>query len=539
MSPKNLKPKILLVLGSSLSLILTFLPFYFVPLLLAHTLFLIWVGVAARSLKQAFWLGWGINFLTNAGLFWWVTYAIHEFGYMPYWLASLIFLLFCFFGSLNFPLFTLFASYCSRRYRIDQLTPGWRGFWFVVVLPAAFTVIEWLIPKLFPFYIGHSVHWLPMLTQISELTGAIFLSFLAMSLGGALCLLVFKKGKGLALSWGFFALPWVLLLGTLSFGTIRIAETPPPSSKIRVAIIQANIGSLEKVEAQKGYYPKVRYTLDRYKSLTMEAMKLGAKPDLIIWPETAMPMQLDRSSPLSNEIYAFRNQIDVPLLTGAYATDPTNQMTEYNAAFLLKPPLIPPQQVGFDLPVSMEIYRKNILLAFGEYFPGGDTFPALYRWFPQVAKFGHGTEQNSFTLGNGIKLGVTICYEIIIPEFYRAVARSGVRAVVNIANDSWFGPTTEPRHHALLSTFRSVESRLPLLRATNTGVSFFVDRLGRVSGTTGIYESGVLVRDVDIPDSAPTTLYLLWGEWFVGLCAIVVAVSIFAFWRTTRVSLSH
>ncbi len=511
-------------------MVLAFTPFHIAPLLLAHTFCLLWAGLQARDTRTAFWTGFTVSFLMNSLGFFWMVYTIKVFGDMPYPVAGLIFLIFCGFGALNFPLFTCFTHYFSKRYRWDELSANWRGFWLTVALPAAYVVIEWMIPKLFPVYIGHAWYWLTILTQISELTGAIFLSFLAMSLGGSALLVFLWKRRQLPVAWGYVALPWFLLLGSLSFGTVRIAERPPESRPLRVALIQANIGSLEKVEAHKGYYPKVRHVIDTYKALTVEAVNSGKKPDLVLWPETAMPIQLDQPSPFTSEIYSFAKEHKISLLTGGYASQDQDSLGEYNAAFLIVPP---------DLGAPRtEVYKKNILLAFGEYFPGGEQFPSLYRWFPQVANFGRGRSQNFFTLDNGVRLGMTICYEAIVPEFFRKTVRPGINAVVNLTNDSWFGPTTEPRHHGALATFRSVESRLPLFRVTNTGISFFVDRYGRMSEQTGVYEKAFLVKDVEVPLLVPPlTFYLRWGDWFVGVCAAILLLSVLLLRRKTRVPL--
>ncbi len=172
-------------------------------------------------------------------------------------------------------------------------------------------------------------------------------------------------------------------------------------------------------------------------------------------------------------------------------------------------------------------------LAFGEYFPGGETFPQLYQWFPAVSDFAHGTEQNPFTLKDGRRLGVTICYEDLIPTFYRHAVETGVHGVVNLTNDSWFGPTTEPLHHGALATFRAIETRLPLLRVTNTGISFTVDDRGRMSKTTGVYSEGVLHSEVHLPAIPPTTLYLEWGDWFILLC-IGILIGFFPFFRRVQ-----
>ncbi|MBI4404597.1 MAG: apolipoprotein N-acyltransferase [Deltaproteobacteria bacterium] len=249
-----------------------------------------------------------------------------------------------------------------------------------------------------------------------------------------------------------------------------------------------------------------------------ENVLYAEKLDLVIWPETALPFNLDSPGAFPQEIRETVDRWRIPLITGGYAAGFDRFLSDYNAAFYLEP--------SSNVP-KIQIYRKNILLAFGEYMPFGETFPWLYRAFPQVSNFMKGKTQEPFEMHDGTRLGVTICYEAIVPEFFRKVVQNGVRVVINLTNDSWFGPTIEPYQHGALSVFRAVETRLPLIRVTNTGVSFVVDILGRLSKMTGVYEPGILVEEVAIPSSAPQTVYVRFGDWFVGVCALILTVFIF------------
>lgn len=496
-------------------IVLAFIPFYVFPLIFVFPVFLNLLSLETRGFKWGFFYGFLTSFVVNAGGFYWVVYTIHEFGYLPWVVSALLYLAFCGFGALNFPLFTGVATFLHERIRFAE-KPAWlTALWFTLGLPALFTLPEYFIPKLFPFYAGHCLYWLPVLTQVSELTGSIFLSFAAYSLGGNLTLLWLHRRKG----WRFHPLaalvPALLVLFWVGFGAKRLAEPPPPGKTLRVALIQPNIGSLEKVAARRGLITKVRYVMERYHNLTTQALASTPKPELVLWPETAMPFQLTHGLIYAQEVRDWVTAWGVPLITGAYAPHETDPGRDYNAAFLLSP------EQG---KLRMDIYRKNILLAFGEYFPFGEYYPKLYQYFPQVSNFGRGTDQNPVTLADGTRLGVTICYEAIVPSFFRKVVRNRVNGVVNLTNDSWFGPTSEPRHHGALAVFRTVETRVPLLRVTNTGTSFAVDTFGRMSDTTGVYQEGVLVTDVLIPRDPPETLYTAWGDWFILFCAALAAV---------------
>jgi len=73
-----------------------------------------------------------------------------------------------------------------------------------------------------------------------------------------------------------------------------------------------------------------------------------------------------------------------------------------------------------------------------------------------------------------------ICYEGIFPELAQKQVERGASALLNISNDAWFGNTSAPRQHLNLTILRAVEQGRWLVRSTNTGISTFVDPLGRM-----------------------------------------------------------
>ena len=512
------------------ALVLSFAPIDLLPLVFLFPLLLSTVSVRAPSFGSGFRFGFLCSLIIMLGAFYWVVYVIHEFGYLPWAVSGLIFLGFCGFGALNFPIFLALASWIHRRVNPATQPPVLVSLWFALGLPALYTIVEFLVPKLFPWYVGHFVYRFPWLMQIVELTGSTYLSFAIYSTGSVLSLYLLSRTD----RYGWWKPVWLIPLALwaidIGFSVYRLSESPPPNRELRVALIQANIGSLEKVAAEKGIYRKVRYVLDRYKRLTSDALSANPKPELIIWPETAVPFQLASAGPLAQEIRDAVLKWQVPLIAGAYAQSRDHFDRDYNAAFLLDPKT--------DGTLRMDMYPKNILLAFGEYMPFGDDFPWLYKEFPQVSNFERGHTQNPFTLSDGTRLGVTICYEDIVPEFFRKVASEHVQGVVNLTNDSWFGPTSEPYQHGALSVFRAVEFRIPLMRVTNTGISFTVDTYGRMSRTTGVYKEGVLQSAVQVPLSSPETIYLKFGEWFIIVCTAVLATLLILLQKRKNVSVS-
>ena len=151
-------------------------------------------------------MGFLTSFIVMLGGFYWVTYVIHEFGYLPWSISALLFLGFCGFGALNFPLFTVAAFKISERWNPRQASLKTQAIWQLLGLPALFTLIEWAIPKLFPWYLGHCLYHFPVLIQLSDTTGTLFLTFSLLSLGGLFTLAFKKEPKKTALRWAVIPL---------------------------------------------------------------------------------------------------------------------------------------------------------------------------------------------------------------------------------------------------------------------------------------------------------------------------------------------
>ena len=220
---------------------------------------------------------------------------------------------------------------------------------------------------------------------------------------------------------------------------------------------------------------------------------------------------------------------DTPILLGLLTyelknggTDPRDrhQRRTYNSAMLL----------DADGRV-LGRYDKNYLLIFGEYIPFGETFPQLYEWLPEASHFYAGDTVETFEF-KGHQIGVMICYEDIIPRFTRRLAGKDPNVLINVTNDAWFGKTSEPYLHLALAVFRAVENRLWLIRSTNTGVSAFVDGVGRIVGGTGLEDPETLVFKVPMMSTA--TLYRSYGDLFAYVCLLVFGGMVVAVLRRRK-----
>lgn len=212
--------------------------------------------------------------------------------------------------------------------------------------------------------------------------------------------------------------------------------------------------------------------------------------------------ELERSTP--------RRGFKTPLLFGALTHGGPLPLQHagctdcYNSALLLDP-------AG-----NVEaIHDKAFLLMFGEYLPFGEHFPWLYDLSPETSRFQPGTRTAPIDLtvrpGVTARMGILICYEDLVPRYARRVAAHDPNVFVNLTNDAWFGKTAEPEHHLNLALIRTVEYRRWLLRSTNTGISVFIDAVGRRVAETSLDGEEMLLRDVPLLEGQ--TLYARLGDW--------------------------
>jgi apolipoprotein N-acyltransferase len=218
-----------------------------------------------------------------------------------------------------------------------------------------------------------------------------------------------------------------------------------------------------------------------------------------------------------------RRGLNIPVIIGAEMYEATHE-DAFNSAILLDEN---GQMAGR--------YDKVRLLAFGEYIPGIDAFPWLRKYLPPgIGRFTAGAGPGVMTLkgpgGQLWTLGPVICYEDILQGFLRGVGQLHPNLLVNLTSDSWFGAETEPWEHLALAVFGSVELRVSMVRAVNSGVSALIDPNGRVlekTYTDDPYrhphaEDGVVVTAPGM--SGGHTVYVAVGNLFAYLCMAATLV---------------
>ena len=498
---------------------------------------LIWVALIpwfeaiqrASSLRKALVQGVWLSYFMTIGGFYWVAFVLQEFGNLP-WIVSLLGLqLFALFGQ---PQFFIFAYFLKKR-------PHSTFLGFSILLTFLYTGIDWAAPKMFLDTLGHSFYQAKHLRQLADLTGPFGLTALIFFVNDSLWQQYqnWKKTKRLTLHRQAVA-SLVSVITIWTYGLYRNHEISEALShtenRFQAAAIQANIGDFDKIAAEQGIVGAANQVVEKYIQLSNQALQLKPKPDVLIWPETSYPSAfgnpLTRTERLLDEqVNLYSRSISVPLLFGGY--DHRNGK-DFNTFFFLAPS------------GGRQIYHKSILLLFGEYIPGAETFDFIKKAFPQVGNFGRGDGPEVLTLETqrenlkgslgDVKVGPIICYEVLFPSFVIEAARQGSQFILNITNDSWFGKWGEPHLHLALSTFRSIETRLPMLRSTNTGISALILPNGEISKMTSIGVEEILNVSVPIVNF-PSTLMKKWGDWFGVTVLILSAIALLACKKYRRI----
>jgi apolipoprotein N-acyltransferase len=381
---------------------------------------------------------------------------------------------------------------------------------------------EWAWPKLFADTLGHGLYSSVWQRQGADIAGAHGLTVL-LFLGSECLLAAVRAFAAQGWKWpGQRALrtPAVVLValvgGLTGYGTVRYQQVSALTQSgpgLTVGVVQANITDYARLREEMGTYDAVRMILDTHYELSRELMK-EPKPDLIVWPETVYPTTFgspksQEGEELDQELAQFVGENQMPIIFGSYDLE---QDREFNAAMFLGP-------VGDSEEKRLElgVYRKTLLFPLTEWVPESLDTPFVRGLLPWLGtwKRGPGPVALDFPLRGGrvLKVAPLICYEAIFPGYVAEAVRKGAELIVTISNDSWFGRSAGPRLHLTLAAFRSIEMRLPQVRATNSGISAFISPTGEIVREVQTGQRAGVVMTVP-PTEHVSTLMVAWGDWF-------------------------
>jgi apolipoprotein N-acyltransferase len=475
--------------------------------LLAFVAFVpMWIALQGQAPKRATWIGVVTGATMNLAGFYWLLDMLETFSGFPGPICMIFVVLVCAYQGGRLGLMGwLYARGAARGWPRAPLFVG------------AFAASELLYPLLFPWYFAATAHNLPALSQTAELGGPILVGSVLVAANVALAEPVMARLEGRAMSLGRVLWPTLLVLATVAFGAWRIPAVDrqaQAAEAVHVGLVQGNMALLQKREdPAEG--------LRRHMRLTSELKQRGV--DLVVWSESSVTFPVPENTYKSVMRDTFARALGVPTIFGAvvYRVDADRERW-YNTAL----------STGARGEITAR-YDKEFLLAFGEYLPLGDLIPQLYEWSPNSGRFTPGTELDPMLVpvaGVTHKVSALICYEDILPAFTNKVVRAASpELLVNMTNDAWFGDTSEPWEHLALAQLRAIEHRRYLVRSTNSGVSAFIDPVGRVMLHTDTFKLQAL--DAIVHFLKGNTVYEAVGD---GLWWVVSALMVLGAFRRRR-----
>jgi apolipoprotein N-acyltransferase len=511
--------RIALVIASGLALALAFPKFDFN--LLAWVAFVpFFYATDGEPLGRLFGWAWLQGLVAFTGSLYWIPIPLHNFADVRLALAIIPMFLLAGIMAIYSAVALWGGEFISRRLRISP----------VVTLPIAWAALELVrthFPIGFPWnLLGYAAYKNTELIQFAEVTGVYGISALIMFFNAVVFQVAFRRASYREQTASLTALTAIMLL-LFGFGAWRISNVRnmPTDGSFKVAMVQGDIP--QSLKWEPNFLPE---SFKVYEDETAKAVERGA--DLVVWPEAAAaflfqpddryPIEYTTDKQYRDTLLQLARNTGKPILFGApaLATDSLSGGF-YNRAYLVSG--------KGEIEGS---YDKMILVPFGEYVPGREVFGYFVNRV--VQGFGDmipGTHQTIFDV-DGAKLGVLICYESIFPDLTRLEVKAGADVLVNITNDAWYGESSAPYQALAMAAMRSAETKVPMIRAANTGVSAIISATGAITFPTPLFKRGTEIENVGW--RPVRTIYTVVGDLFSQICLALTIVGLALGWLRPR-----
>ncbi|HSR53454.1 MAG TPA: apolipoprotein N-acyltransferase [Acidobacteriota bacterium] len=486
-----------------LALALAFPSFNWIPLAWAALIPLLSFLIQAPSWKRtaAGHLLFSMPFLGL--LLYWIPTVLVTFGGFP-WVGALgAFLALLLLLSLLMAPFTVLTRWCAGR------SPDLA----LLCAPALWMLNEiwrnYFVAGGFPWgLLGYTQVSLPWIPMVADIGGVFLVSFMVVAVNAAL--LAWMRGSPRPLPM----LSVGLVAACLLYGAYRThVGTPQPSSSLTAALVQPDIGL---AESRQHYAHKYFEVLPAFYA---EALQKDA--DWFIVSEAQNPYFFGRDFYYTTFWQRQVRDYGLPVLFNSTYLDPQRPGVYYNSAHLIGP--------GGG---AVYRYDKIKLVPFGEYVPWQGVMQFFFSPLVQeVGSFSPGSEMKVGEVegqDGSLSFATLICFEGIFPQAGRWAVQKGAEVLVNISNDSWYGDSSAPEQLLQMARMRSIETRRPMLRATNTGITARIDPLGRVTERLPSFQEGMLVTRVQ-GTQAPSP-YSQVGEW-LNIVIVALALGAAFFWK--------
>ncbi len=297
------------------------------------------------------------------------------------------------------------------------------------------------------------------------------------------------------------------LLFTAGGGVIATLHTASAEDErtLRVAAIQGNLGSADKWDM-----PVIDMYLHYYE-LTEQAAAAGA--ELIVWPETAVPITLFNSPGYAKPLMALAAEYQTTLVVGTFSVDEANE--KYNSVMV----------VGADGQVSDTVYSKRHLVPFGEFVPMEDLILTLLPPLADLVQANVLPGEDAAVFHREIgSIGALICFDSIYEMLALDSVRQGAELLTVSTNDSWFLDSAAAHMHNGQSVLRAVETGRWIVRAASTGVSSVISPTGQLTAYAPALQEDIVYGTVALRDDV--TLYTRIGNLVVWLSIASVLLAL-------------
>ncbi|WP_081941846.1 apolipoprotein N-acyltransferase [Spirochaeta lutea] len=339
-------------------------------------------------------------------------------------------------------------------------------------------------------------------------------------------------------TWIFWVILGVLFWG---YGLYRINQQRGIESTqfLDAVLIQQNQDSWQRGSGAAALEDIQNLTLE---SLQKRPMNFSSfpfpeypwNPHVITWSETSIPYVLNTllrhadDIPASKPFSQFIQELPAPLLTGAPLNAP-NSLTGpryMNGATILSTT----NDKGI---VSEGQYGKRRLIPFAEHIPLAEL-PFISNFLKDVvglpsSGWAHGPDYQPLSIRHSsgrILAGTPICFEDSFSPVTRIQTILGADLFINLTNNSWSKTIAAQTQHLAAARFRTIETRRPMLRSTNSGVTSYIDTTGDIRFTAPMFEARGDSLRIDIQDDPVMTLHTRYGDVFSMVLIYVVWISI-------------
>ncbi len=461
---------------------------------------LLWVLLQV-SPGQAFWSGFvfglPLNIYVNMYL------AIVLYPYLGNLLATAAMVALFIYISLFYAVFALGANLAARLKRPFFTALAIPSLWLMVEYVRSLGLLGYNVG-----YIGYTQWGYPYLLNIVSVYGYWGLSFLILFFQTLLVLYLSGKlrNRNLYFATAIFAGLFTAGLILPVFQPVEKMEQP-----IITGLIQGNTHPEEIVDYSKAE------VLERYLSLTEEAIEKETSLDLVAWPETVVHLDFRDEKQHPPEMKALAEKHELKIIYGARVKTGEHL---YNSITLLG-------ESGEDFP----LYNKHRLVPFVEYFPAEELLNRILQLDLLLGSYTPGEEIKVFDI-NGIPVAGVVCFESYFGDHMRLFADKGARHQFIVTNDAWFGESIGLEQHAQAAAIRAAESGTGVTQVANSGITISFDYQGRELFRSGKNEQAIFTVPLDM--ATRNTVYSRYGDFFPVIWAAFLVIACPALYVKTR-----